>query len=288
MKLRTLALSGLLLAACVGDPAAHLEQARTLTFQRQPREALKQYEEVLSLLSKKDPQKVRPILAAALKGAGDLCYLELRLYPQAIEYYRSLANHFPDAAETLEARSSLSDIYRRLGDRRAAVAELTALVQAFPSGPDVDRYQYQALKDYFDLGDYNQVIVEARVLQQRYPKSRYAVEAQMMVAEALALQGQRAKAIEAFEQVPRRWPDHELAPQAQVEQAKVWAELGKEERAVDVLVEALKAHPNPRGVQAEIARLRKRLALHRAGDRFDHAAAWPEFHGIAPGVREAY
>ena len=287
MDLSKLAPLGLLLASCVGDPSAHLERAREFTFQRQPAEALLQYEEVLSLLAKKDPQKVRPLLAPALKGAGDLCFLELKLYPRAIEYYRSLANHYPDAEETLEARSALSDLYRSLGDRRAAVAELTALVQSFPKGPDVDRYQFQAVKDYFELADYDQVLVEARALQQRYPGSTYAVEAQMLVAEALALQGQRQRAIDAYDELVRRWPDDELAPQALMEQAKVYSEMGQDERAVEVLVVALKTHPNPKGVQAEIQRLRKRLATRRVPEKFDHAEAWPEFHGLVPSEREA-
>lgn len=277
-----------LLASCVGDPSAHLERARELTFRRQPAEALTQYEEALSLLAKKDPQRVRAILAPALKGAGDLCYLELRRYPRAIEYYRLLANHFPDAQETFQARAALADIYRMHGERRAAVAELTALVQSFPDAPEVDRLHYQAIKDYFELADYDQVVVETRSLLERYPDSPYGVEAQLMVAEALTLQGQRPRAIEAFEALLRRWPDHALTAQARVEQARVLAESGQDERAVQVLVEALRTHPNPKAVQAEIARMRKKLALRRVPDKIDHASAWPEFHGLIPGEREIY
>jgi outer membrane protein assembly factor BamD (BamD/ComL family) len=276
----------LLAAGCVGDPSAHLERARQYAFQRQPADALLQYEEVLSLLAKKDPHKVRDLLVPALKGAGDLCYLELRMYPRAIEYYRQLANHFPDSPETLDARAALADLYRMHGDRRAAVAELTALIQSFPTGPDVDRFRYMAVQDYFELADYDQVLVEARALQERFPESPYAVQGQLMLAESLALQGQRPKSIQAYDVLLNRWPNDALAPQARVEQAKVLYEDGKEERAVEVLVEALKSHPNPRAVQVEIARLRKKLALRRPPDKFEHANAWPEFHGLEPNVRE--
>ncbi|MGC4121481.1 MAG: tetratricopeptide repeat protein [Myxococcales bacterium] len=273
-------------AGCVGDPSAHLDRARQYAFQRQPADALLQYEEVLSLVAKKDPHRVRDLLVPALKGAGDLCYLELRMYPRAIEYYRQLANHFPDAAETLDARAALADLYRMHGDRRAAVAELTALVQSFPSGADVDRYRYMAVQDYFELADYDQVMIEARALQERFPDSSYAVQAQLMVAESLALQGQRAKSIQAYDVLLTRWPNDPLAPQARVEQAKVLYEDGKTERAVDVLVAALKDHPNPKAVQVEIARLRKKLAARRAPAKFEHAAAWPEFHGLEPQPHE--
>ena len=276
----TLALA--LLSACLGDPRGHLDRARELAFQRQPAEALREYEEVLSLVAKKDPQRVRALLVPALKGAGDLCYLELKQPQRAVEFYKSLNHHFPDAKEALEAHANLADLFRSLGDRRAAVAELTAIVQGFQDGPDLDLYQYQATKDYFDLKDYDQVQLEARFLQSRWPKSEYAVEAQMLVAAALSLQGQKEKSIEAYEQIGRGWPQSDLAPRARFEEAKVWSELGMEERAVEVLVEALKTHPDPRGVKAEIARLRKRLATRRVRGATDRAVVWPEFYGGVP------
>jgi len=146
----------------------------------------------------------------------------------------------------------------------------------------VDRYRYQAVQDYFELADYDQVLVETRALQERFPDSPYAVQAQLMVAESLVLQGQRPRAIQAYETLLHRWPDDPLAPQARVEQARVLYEDGQTERAIEVLVEALKTHPNPRSVQMEIVRLRKKLALLRTPDHFPHAYAWPEFHGLLP------
>ncbi len=273
-RARALLLAPLLLSACLGDPAAHLDKARDLAFQRRPAEALAEYEEVLSLLAKKDPHKVRAQMVPALKGAGDLCYLEMRQLPRAVEFYRALANRYPEAPETLDARASLAEILRGTGDRRGAVAELSALVQAFPQGAEVDRYQYLAAKDYFELGDYDQAILESRVLLTRYPDSPYADDAQMLIGASLGMQSQREKAIQAYEEVARRWPASDMAPRARYEQAKILEEMGQEEKAVDVLVEALKTHPDPKGVQMEIARLKKRLALHRLPDKIDPAQIW--------------
>jgi TolA-binding protein len=281
-RARALAAALALLSACVGDPGQHLDRARELAFQRQPAEAMREYEEVLSLLAKKDPQKTRALYLPALKGAGDLCYLELKRPGRAIELYRRLTHHFPEAPETLDARANLADLFRSQGDRRAAVAELAAIIQAFPDSPELDRFQYQAVKDYFDLKDYDQVQVEARLLESRWPQSGYAAEAQMLVAATLFLQGQKERAIEAFEQVAHRWPASDLAPRARFEEAKILAELGKEEKAVDLLVEVLRSHPDPRGVQAEIARLRKRLAIRRVPAEADRALVWPEFYGGGP------
>ena len=266
----------LLAAACLGDPHAHLERARELTFKRQPAAALQEYEEVLSLLAKKDPAKVRPVLAAALKGAGDLCYLEFKNYSKAAEYYRSLTNKFPQAEESYDARANMAQIFEVLGDRRSAVAELSTLVQSFPKGPEVDRYQYSAAKGYFELGDYDQAILESRMLQSRFPNSEYLADAQMLVGTSLALQGQRDKAIEAFQEVVKRWPQSDMAPRALFEEAKVFADKGQEEKAVALLIESLKAHPDPKGVQSEISRMRKRMAARRVPKDIDRTVIWPE------------
>ncbi len=251
----------LLLCACPGDPSSHLESAR------EPLEALREYEEVLSLLSKKDGGEARGLLVPALKGAGDLCYLELKQLSRAVELYRTLARRFPDAPEALDARANLADILRATGDRRGAVAELSSIVQSFPDAPEVDHYLYQAAKDYFELGDYQQAILEARALQRRYPQSEQVAEAQMLVATALSLQGDHGKALEAYAELAQRWPDSELAPRARFEQAKVLSSLEREAEAVEVLVDALRTHPSPKVVQLEIARLRKRLSLRRMPER---------------------
>ncbi len=283
MPRRFAALAACLATACIGDPNQHLDRARELAFERRPAEALREYEEVLSLVAKKDPHKVRALVVPSLKSAGDLCYLELKQLDRAVEFYRSLTSHFPDAPESLDARANLSDIFRSQGDRRAAIAELTAILQGFPTCPELDRYQYQATKDYFDVKDYDQVQLEANLLVARWPASPYAVDAQMLSAAALALQGQKERAVEAYEQVARRWPDSELSPRARFEEAKIWSELGNDDKAIDVLILALEKHPDPLGIQTEIARLRRRLAAHRAPPSArDRANVWPEFYGGSP------
>jgi TolA-binding protein len=282
-KLPPLLVLLLALSACPADPATHLEKARELSFQRQPEEALREYEEVLSLLAKKDGSKTRVLLVPALKGAADLCYLELKKLQRAVELYQTLVRRFPDVPEALDARANLADILRSAGDRRGAVAELSSIVQSFPDAPEVDRFLYSAAKDYFELGDYNQAIVEARALQRRYSESIHVADSQMLIATALSLQGDPEKAIEAYAELVDRWPDSELASRARFEQAKVLADLEREGEAVEVLVEALRTHPSPKAVQLEIARLRKRLAVRRLPEKPAQSAFWPSWRLNAGG-----
>jgi TolA-binding protein len=276
-----------LLSSCVESPAVHLEKAQALTYQRKPTEALRAYDEVLSLLARKEGGRAVEQRVTALLAAGDLCYLELKQYARAAEYYRSLVDRHPQAPEALKAREHRSEIFRtHFHDRRAAVAELSAIVQTFPKHPGVDRFQYRAAKDYFDLGDFNQAIVESRVLHGRYPNSPFGDDAHLLIAESFAFLGQREKALEGHAALARGWPSSDLLARSNFEAAKLHSEAGAYEPAIEALVESLKTHPDPKAVQHEIGRLRKRLASLRAPEKVGWEAIWAEHPGPHLSARD--
>lgn len=266
--------AALWLTACPADPAEHFENAQQLTYQRLYKEALAEYVEVLSLVAKKESDRARELRMKALKAAGDICHFELRDQSRAVEYYRSLLASFPEHPTAIEVRANLASIYRSVGDLRSAVAELAAIVHTFPDHEDAHRYQYLAAKDYFELRDWEQVVVEANLLAERYPDSEYVDDAQLLVASSWVLQGQRQRALQAYDEFLERWPDGELAPRAMFEQARLYAEDEKLEESVELLLKALKTHPTPKLVQAEIARIRRRIATLRIPPKLDPRRVW--------------
>ncbi len=273
-SLALLACAALWLTGCPADPAEHFENAQQLTYQRLHKDALAEYVEVLSLVAKKDSDRARELRVKSLKAAGDICYLELRDPSRAVEYYRSLVSRYPEDPRSLEARANLAEIYRSLGDLRASVAELAAIVQAFPNHEETHRYQYLAAKDYFELRDWDQVVVEVNVLAERFPDSEYLDDAQLLVASSWVLQGDRQKALAAYDRFLERWPEGELAPRAMFEQARLYAENEQLEKSVDLLMRALQTHPTPKLVQAEIARIRRRIATLRIPPKVDPSKVW--------------
>ncbi len=276
--MRRLVFLGLLLVAsfgCRSSAARLVQEAQNLAFAQQPVAAVTAYEKAIFALGRDESDSARALRAKALRGAGDLCYLELHQYVRAVEFYRKLAEAYPEALETFEARSNLYEILRtHLRDRRAALAELASLVQSFPRHPQVDRYQYQAAKEYFDLGDAQQARIEARALLEHYPESAFAPEAQYLIGSAYSFENRRNDSINAYLALAARWPTHPNVPRARLAIGKMYAEGGDFDRAQEIMLLALRDHPDPRAVQTELSRLRRRIALTRPADIHDHDAVW--------------
>lgn len=263
------------LAACRPAAVKHLAEAQRQAFAKDPVKAVASYEKALLALGRDESDESRRVRIRALRGAGDACYLDLRDYKRAVDFYRQLAEAYPEAPDTFQARVNLFEILRnRFGDRRGALAELASLVQSFPVHDEIDRYQFQAANEYFDLGDFQQARIEVKTLLDRYPKSPYAPDAQLLIGATFVFENRRMDAINAYLMLIARWPDHPLVPRARLEIGKVYADGGDYDRAQEMMLLALRDHPEPQRVQGELLRLRKRLALTRPADVNDRAAVW--------------
>jgi TolA-binding protein len=280
-----LALAALVLG-CQPSAAQLVDQAKNHDFSKEPEKALASYERALLALGRDETDAARALRAKSYRGAGDICYLDLHDYLRAVEFYRKLTEAYPEAPEAFQARANLYDILRSHGgDRRTALAELASLVQSFPNHADVDRYQYLAAKDYFDLADYQQARIEAKALLDRFPNSGFGPEAQYLIGSAFAFENRRSDAVNAFLALIAKWPDNALVPRARLEMGKLYADGGDLDRAQEIMLAALKDHPDPRAVQSELARLRRRIALTRPADSGDHDAVWD--HDLANRDRGA-
>ncbi|MHB1845718.1 MAG: tetratricopeptide repeat protein [Deltaproteobacteria bacterium] len=277
---RALALLALLLAPLAGCPRSAqglLEHADSLESRKRFPEALAAYRDALRRLGPDDGPSARAIRARALAHLGDLCYLDLNDSHCARDAYQRLVDRFPDAPESYEARIHYSELLRdRLGDVPGAIAQLEALVAAYPDRPGADDFQYQVAEGYFGLGDYAQTRTEARALLDRFPQSRRGPQARFLLASCYELEGRRSDAIAAYEELLDRTQDPELVPRAQLALAKLLELEGQNDRALTTLLECLKGYPDPQTIQREIDRLEGKLARARSlehPDAFDHGVA---------------
>jgi tetratricopeptide (TPR) repeat protein len=248
------------LAAChKNDVRGDLELARDAVFAHHPNEALRYYHSALEGLEKDDSAEAQVYRARALRGAGDIYYLELKDYKRAVEAYRELVQLCPEAPETLGARVHLSDLLRReFHDLRGAIAVLNDALARSP--PQSAELSYQVAKLYFELGDYAQCELEAQKVAQKYETSAYVDDAMMLKAQAIAMMdGRRAEAMRAYQELVDRFPDSELQPHALFEIGKLKADTGDTEGAIEAWVQCLKHHPEPQVVQSVIARVRKQM-----------------------------
>jgi tetratricopeptide (TPR) repeat protein len=236
-----------------------LERARDAVYAHHPNEALKFYHSALEGLEKDDSPEAQVYRARALRGAGDVYYLELKDYRHAVEAYRELVQLCPEAPETLGARVYLAELLRReFHDLRGAIAAFNDALARNP--PQSAELAYQVAKLYFELGDYAQCELEAQKVTQKYETSGFVDDALMLKAQAIAMmEGRRADAQRAYQEVVDRFPDSELQPHALFEIGKLKADNGDTEGAIETWVQCLKRHPEPQVVQGVIARVRKQM-----------------------------
>ena len=258
--MRALFLAALvLLAGCSRSAEEHLVLARDAVFVHRPQTALREYRLALDAVEKDTSPAGSALRAAALRGAGDTYYLELRDVAKAVGVYRELLAQAPESPEALEAHVFLADIlHHNYRDLRGSIAELTAAVARKPArAPDL---AYEVCKLYFELGDYQQCTIESEKLVQTYPASPRVPDALFLAGQAYAMQGMRTQAEQAFQALAERFPASELAPHALFELGKQRAEGGDAPGAIKAWVAALPRHPDPKLVQAAIAHTRERIA----------------------------
>lgn len=280
-----LAAAVLLASSCKETSADHFQKAKDAIFEKDPQSALKHYRAALDILEKDDSPEAMLSRARALRGAGDVYFLELRDMRQAVAVYRELIQQCPESKEALEAHVILADILRNhFRDLRGAINELTAAIARNP--PQSAELTYQVAKVYFELGDYQQCALEASQVFTRYETSAFVDDAMFLRAQALSMMEERkADAARAFEELTRRMPESELAPHSLDELGKLKAEAGEEEQAIAIWVQALKRHPDPGAVQASINRARKRIARTTPKTIGDVTEAFDHMPGRRPAPR---
>jgi tetratricopeptide (TPR) repeat protein len=281
----------LALAACQRDDApAHLERARTALFEQRPEVALAEYRAALDLLDRDPSVQAGVYRARALRGAADTYFFSLRDYKRAHEVYGELLKLCPEAPETLEGRIHLASLLRhQFRDLRGSIAELTAALARNP--PQSAELSYQVAAMYFELQDYEQCELEASTVARKFEASAFVDDALFLRAQALSMMEDRGpQAQRAFQEVISRFPESELKPHALFELGRLRASGGDFEGAIEFWVQALQGHPDPAMVQANIARVRKRIRAttpRRVGDAMT-AFDWdshPEYEAPVPAPR---
>lgn len=261
---------GAILLGCQPGVEKQLEEARELVFNRRAEEAIAAYRSILRHLEGQEGEEARKARIEALSRIGDLTYLEKRDVKGAAEVYRTLIEIAPAADEAYWAREKLAEIaHRHFKDLREAINQWQALASSGREG--ADRFAYKVAKGYFELRDYEQSRKECEAVAEAFPESKAAQDALFLLAASLHFEGQFEEAIEAFERVENRWPGTEIATRARFQKGRARFSAGDPDGALADYLEALKTHPDPERVQAEIARARRQVAelerIRRGGPR---------------------
>jgi tetratricopeptide (TPR) repeat protein len=267
-----LALAGV---ACRSQ-AGRLEEANNLRHRGDAKGALERYKSILAALGDGSlPADKAVIRWKALKGAGDVSYLELGDYAGAILYYRRIISLSPGTPQAREARIAIGDIYReRFSDYLAAIAQYADV--AASDAPEAPKYQLEVAKAYLELRNYRQARTEARILLDRWPDHPLAEDAQLLNAQSWVLEKRNQEALSAFQALVDRHPRNEILARAFEGQAHIFAQASRFDRAIELYERALPIHPNPDAIRTNLTAVRDRRAKAMPAKPGDKAAAFDE------------
>ncbi|AKU93190.1 tetratricopeptide repeat protein [Vulgatibacter incomptus] len=262
--------AALSVSGCKSSVESRLQRARDLTFAGKAQQAAAEFRTLLTYLDDVSADDDASLAARveSLARLGDLSYLDLRDYRGAASAYRRLIALAPAHEESIAAREKLAELSRRFfNDLPEAIGQWQAL--AALEGPDADRFGYLVTNGYFELREYEQSRKEAAALAARSPESKWTGDALFVAGSAWQFEEKHGEAIVAFEEVERRFPDSELASRARFQIGVEQLALREPESALASFVQALKRHPDPQSVQAQISRARRQVAEAR---RIEHSA----------------
>lgn len=261
---------GFSLLACQPSLESRLEEARELVFRQRSEEAIAAYRSLLYALEGVEGESAQKARIEALSRIGDLSYLEKRDVKGAAEAYRTLIRIAPSAEEAYWAREKLAEIaHRHFKDLPEAIAQWQVLATSGREG--AEQFAYRVAKAYFESRDYEQSRKECESIVQAFPEGKVAQDALFLLATSYQFEGKYEDAIAAFERVEARWPGSEIAARARFQKGRARMSSGDPDGALADYLDALKTHPDPERVQAEIARARRYVAelerIRRGGPR---------------------
>ena len=265
---------GVAAALACRSQAGRLEEANTLRHRGDAKGALERYKTILADLGDEPLSGGRSAIRwKALKGAGDVSYLELGDFTGAISYYRRIISLYPGTAEAREARVAIGDIYReRFNDYQAAIAQYADV--AASNAPEAPHYQLEVAKAYLEIKNYRQARTEARILLDRWPNHPLAEDAQLLNAQTWVLEKRNPEALSAFQALIDRRPRNEILARALEGQAHLYAQAGRLDRAIELYERALPIHPNPDAIRTNLAAVRDRRTKAMPAKPGDRAAAF--------------
>jgi len=204
----------------------------------------------------------RPWRARALYQVGRIDHLYLKQPRRAISNYREALKLDPQGEFAYRARRSIASLFQdRLNDYRSAALEFERLVQQFPDRKGIERFRYRIAQCYFMVQDFNQARTEAKLLLEKIPENNpMAIQAWLLVGNAFYVEGRYAEAAEAHERLLSLQPPADIEGRSLFELGMCYGELLQFDKAERALLQALRLHPNPGVVQAQLMALRERRA----------------------------
>jgi TolA-binding protein len=202
-----------------------------------------------------------PLAEDALMRLGDINYLFLNRFDDAIMFYQDLIKKTGDRGKRVDARMKIATIYRgKKNDCRMAVVEYQEVLSDNPPDEIGAEAQYRTAMCHYQNGDFPQARTEFDILISTYPGSEYADDALAGVGHSLYALRRYRQAIKIYEKVVETSRDRDLVTDARFGIASCREEAGLLAEALAEYKAILEEHPNRAMVEDRVRNLEERIA----------------------------
>jgi TolA-binding protein len=199
----------------------------------------------------------------ALLALGDIHYLFLNRYEDALVFYLDLIDRYPSSPLRSEARMKMASIYRgKKEDRERAILEYQKVLNEKAPPETAAEAQFAIAECFAQAGNFSQAATEYEIFLSGFPDSDLADKARLGLAHCEYAQGQCQKAIEQYRKIEKGRAPDEVANEARFGIASCYEESGLLAEAREEFTALLDVYPSRPLIEEHlrrIAELEKRL-----------------------------
>jgi TolA-binding protein len=248
------------LACSASEPEKIFHQGEEAWYEGQYSLAMEDFERLVELYPEHD------LADDAMMWLGDIQYLFMSRYDEAIMYYRELVNTYPESDRMIEARMKMAGIYRgKKNDCKMAVIEYEKVILENVPPETAAEAQYQIAMCHFQESNIQQAITEFEILVSDYPGSDLADDALYGLASSYYAQRRCPEAVSLYQRVADTSPDTNLVLDSRFGIGACHEETGRLQEALVIMKNLLDEHPNRRMVEHRLKRIESRIK--KLGDK---------------------
>ncbi len=212
-----------------------------------------------------DPTGVMGQRALYRSALTHLLYLEKPT--EALEKFSLFLKYNSDPARSWEARKWMGEIlFVRLERFDQAIQHYRRMVEDRPAAVEKNEFQYRIAKSFFRLWRFEEALGEFQSLSEKRPMDAWTRKAAYEIGNVYVTAGEQRlgdggayrQAIQAFKDFVDRHPTAPEAPEALLGMALAYEELDQLELAIETLEKARSGYPVPQVIDIKLARIQKR------------------------------
>lgn len=184
---------------------------------------------------------------------GDTYHYSLNNLEKASKAYHMIEKNYPNSPSARKALIKLGELYNKKGDFEKSMLAYQALIDRFPTLPNLDEYRYLVAMRMLKLKKHEPARRLFMKLFDGNPLGAFADKALFQIGLSFFIEGNCKQGLEVFDTfIPKYEGSSDLTIEARFLKASCLEELGKYNEALQQYQMIRKKYPNPRVVENHI------------------------------------